>query len=78
MKMVADRSYIVRIGKRDVKRHIDGLIRDNSGKRNSCIANDAWVYGNNNAESRESAVPIITRRYSNRVRRPVERYGVSN
>ena len=42
---VGDCSYIVRIGNRDVKRHIDDLIRDNSGKESYI-----WMYENDNAE----------------------------
>ena len=85
-KKIADRTYLVNLGQRKVKRHIDDLRRyiDQTEKNNREIRkddddDDSWTYGDL-VEARH--VPQEQRReirrYPVRIRRPVERYGINN
>ena len=85
---VADRTYIVKIGVREVKRHIDDIrlaeagVRDNIFEDNENSDNDSWMQDTtrmevNVPESRPIPGTRRHRRYPRRARRPVDRYGIS-
>ena len=82
---VAHRTYIVNIGNRHGKRHIDDIRLFRGGDTGATIENNneidqSLMYGSTNIEHRNISQPLHVeeRRYPLRDRRPVERYGISN
>ena len=76
VKKVADRSYIVNIKGRQVKRHIDD-IRSRRCEANEDDSSDSWVYEYPNGTLQETNIRR-PRRYPIRQRRPVDRYGITS
>ena len=80
VRKVADRTYVVDIGGREVKRHIDDLIPDCSKVDHQDDDNDTWMYVNSDDELPPRTPPPrarVRRQYPCRERRPVDRYGMS-
>ena len=79
VRKISDRTYVVRIGRRDFKRHIDDIIRDDSSPVSDTI-DDSWMYHDPTAQMLVPNRPrfMTPRRYPTRQRRPVDRYGMSN
>ena len=89
VKRIADRTYIVKLGHREVKRHIDDIrlyAQGNAGNSENGTEtdDDSWMYGGdenrNEIGSRRNARlrAQYPRRYPARERRPTDRFGISN
>ena len=79
VRKISDRTYVVKIGRREFKRHIDDIICHDSSPVSDTI-DDSWMYHDPTAQR---LVPnrrrfMTPRRYPIRQRRPVDRYGMSN
>ena len=88
IRKVCDKSYIVLLRGRYVKRHIDDLIPNNSVNGVEINDDGLWMYSNidENAEDDQSVGPRFPtlrrqpqprKEYPRRMRQPVDRYGIS-
>ena len=80
---IAPRSYLVQIGRREAKRHVDDLISNYSARQHEENAgDDSWMYSDGPADQNVLIRPPLTSRhprksYPHRYRRPVDRYGMA-
>ena len=81
---IADRTYEIDIGCRKIKRHIDDIILRKTARdlNNNCDeeSDDNWMYACSSNLAYDTGRTRSIRRspYPNRVRRPVDRYGMVN
>ena len=79
VRKVSDRTYIVKIGKREVKRHVDDIITRSSRNNHESSSEDDWIYPEvRDDENRRPENRNPRRTYPRRIRRPVDRYGMTN
>ena len=94
VEKIAERTYVISIGNRNIKRHIDdirayGSVTERDRFRQLDENDDTWMYTDNGnlddvinepAPERNSSYNQAgpARNYPRRQRRPVDRYGMSN
>ena len=74
-KKISDRTYIIDIGNREIKRHVDHLVlnRGNTTLR-QCNEDISWDLNLDNHTDHSVAVPT-RKHYPQRIRNPVKYYG---
>ena len=85
MEQLSDRTYIIDIGQRRVKRHVDDIVQNHASIPISSKENDLlWdvripTNESNHADNnREPIIEMVTKRYPSRQRNPVTRYGIDS
>ena len=79
VRFIADRTYLVDVGGRQFKRHIDDIVPDYSITDSNDETDDSWMYtcAPDNIDRPRYNRPV-PRRYPVRHRRPVDRFGMTN